>query len=119
MKKIKLLEDLEKGIVNYKEVKFNNTLYAAYQHAKQSGNDLIDFDEVIWDRDVEDIMDFCKENDINQFTISSTYSRLIETVALFEENGAKLKGLTKINSCHQDYITGEERIIPAFLMVIK
>lgn len=50
MKTIKLFEDLEKGIVNYKEVKFNNTLYSAYQHAKQSGNDLIDFDEVIWER---------------------------------------------------------------------
>lgn len=118
MKTIKLFEDLEKGIVNYKEVKFNNTLYSAYQHAKQSGNDLIDFDEVIWEQDVEDIMDFCKENDVKQFTISSTYSSLIETVALFEKNGAKLRGLTKTKSCIKDYTTGEPKMIPAFLMVI-
>ncbi|WP_195540552.1 DUF7698 family protein [Eubacterium maltosivorans] len=118
MKTIQLFEDLKTGKTNYKEVKFNSTIYTAYQHAKQSGNDLIDFDEVIFEQDVEDIMDFCKENDIKQFTISSTYSSLIETVALFEENGAKLRGLTKTKSYIKDYMTGKPKMIPAFLMVI-
>lgn len=118
MKTIQLFEDLKTGKTNYKEVKFNSTIYTAYQHAKQSGNDLIDFDEVIWEQDVEDIMDFCKENDIKQFTISSTYSSLIEIVDLFEKNEVKLQGLTKTKSCSIDYMTGELKVIPAFLMAL-
>jgi len=53
-----------------------------------------------------------------EFTISSNFSGLIKTIATFEELGAKLDGIVKINSRFTDWKTGEHESIPAFKMSI-
>ena len=53
----------------------------------EAGNDSIDFGEVIWDEDIETITECMKENGITEFTVSSTFSSLITTLAAFEKHG--------------------------------
>ena len=102
-----------------KDVGINGTLYWAYRTAKETENDLIDFNEVIWDYDIEEIAKTLRENDIREFTISSTFSSLIETLATFEKQGISMAGLTTVNARHTDWHTGEHAKIPAIKMIVK
>ena len=100
------------------EAGMNFTLLAAYCQALQAGNDLPNFAEVIWDRDIEPIIEDCRKYGITEFTVSSTFSGLIATIAQFEKTGCKLEGLTEVKATCIDWETGENEILPAFRMSI-
>ena len=120
MKEIKAFEDaIKQGNGSLKELGINATLFWAYRNSKESGNDLIDFSEVIWDYDIAEIAQTLKENNITEFTISSTFSSLIETLAAFEEHGISMAGLTKVRARYTDWKTGEHALIPAIKMTVK
>ena len=96
----------------YSEINVNATFGAAYFYSKEAGNDLINFAEVIWDYDIDEILENCRKFEITEFTISSTFSSLIITLAEFEKRGCKLQGLVEINSRHDDWkacFEGESR----------
>ena len=81
--------------------------------------ELIDFNEVIWDYDIEEIAQTLRANDITEFTISSTFSSLIETLAAFEKQGISMAGLTTVKARYTDWKTGEHALIPAIKMTVK
>nr|DAQ43121.1 MAG TPA: hypothetical protein [Caudoviricetes sp.] len=112
MKEIKAFEEAR----NNKDSKVNRTVFWAYEAAKEAGNDLLDFNEVIWEQDIPEILNTCKEHGISEFTISSTFSSLIATLAEFEKLGCHMAGLTEVNARYTDYRTGEKQIIPAIKM---
>lgn len=118
MKKIEAFEnaDRSKGL---NEQHINGTLYWAYQNSKEAGNDLIDFSEVIWDYDIDPIIEACKAYGITAFTISSTFSSLITTLAEFEKRSCHMEGLTQVKARYSDWKTGEHASIPAIKMTIK
>ena len=67
-------------------------------------------------------MENCRRFGIKEFTISSTFSSLILTIAELQKKGCKLDGLVEINSRYDDWRAGlngsesrKERI-PAFKM---
>lgn len=91
----------------------NATFGKAYQHTKEAGNDLLNFDDVIWDYDVEGIVNNCREFGVKEFTISAPFSNVLEMLAKFEDEGCKLQGLTKVKD---RYTEGES--IPAFLVTV-
>ena len=69
-----------------KDAGINPTLFWAYRTSKEeSDNDLIDFNGAIWDYDIKEIADCLRAEGITEFTISSTFSGLIETLAAFEK----------------------------------
>ena len=116
MKKITLFEDLHAGRIDHKTTEFNHTLYWAYIHSQEAGNEGIDFDDVIWDYDIDAIIVDCKKNNIDHFTISSTFSSLIATLAEFEKRGYKMEGLTEVYARFDDFCTGKKQVIPAIKM---
>ncbi len=117
MKTIELFEKaMTEGNEFFKENGINLTLFAAYRQQKDSGNELIDFSEVIWTQDIEPISEFFKAQGITEFTISSTFSSLIETLAAFEKHGFRMNGLTEVRANYTDFNTGEKKIIPAIHM---
>lgn len=59
---------------------------------------------------VEDLKAF----GIREFTISSTYSSIVETAWVFQQNGCILEGLEEINGHFTDFKTGEYKKVPAF-----
>ena len=120
MKTIELFEQAAtKGNEFFRENNLNTTLYWAYRKSKQNGNEFIDFQEVIWEEDIEPIANFLKAEGINKFTISSTFSGLIATLAAFEKQGFHMNGLTKVTADYTDFATGKPKIIPAILMKLN
>ena len=119
IKKIEILDKARENRTRYSEIGINSTFGAAYFYSLEAGNDLINFDEVIWDRDIDEILENCRRFGIEGFTISSTFSSLITTIAEFQKRGCKLEGLIEINSRFDDWKAGLEgksrkERIPAF-----
>ena len=75
--------------------------------------------KVIWDYDIEEIAQTLRANGITEFTISSTFSSLIETLAAFEKQGISMAGLTTVKARYTDWKTGEHALIPAIKMTVK
>lgn len=120
MKTIELFEKaMTEGNEFFKEHNINPMLFTAYRQQKDSGNEMLDFSEVIWTQDIEPISDFFKAQDITEFTISSTFSSLIETLSAFEKQGFRMNGLTEVKANYTDFITGEKKIIPAIRMKLN
>ena len=90
MKKIEIFEKAMNEGVRLKDYGINSTLFAAYRSCLETGNEYIDFNGVIWDYDIPEIIKALKENGISEFTISSTFSSLIETLAAFDKEGIKM-----------------------------
>ena len=118
MKKIEIFEQVinSEKPVDLRKVGINSTMYWAYRNSKEVGNDLIDFREVIWNEDVAEIAEICDEAEVTEFTISSTFSGLIETLAEFEKYGFVMDGLTKVKTGRTDWHTNEYAVIPAIKM---
>ena len=120
MKKIELFE---KAIVeqagSLKDLGINPTLFWAYRNSITAGNEQIDFSETIWDADIPEITRTLKENGISGFTISSTFSSLIPTLAEFEKHGFRMAGLTEVKANYMDWQTQERAAIPAIRMELR
>lgn len=96
----------------------NRTVYWAYEFSKKAGNERIDLGELIWENDVEEIVSFLREAGVTEFTISQTYSGLLNLLAEFEKHGCKVQGLTNVYSRYEDLFTGKHKLIPAIRMVL-
>lgn len=82
-------------------------LYREYETAMECGNTYLDLHDVIWDKDVEELIACMKENGIFRFTFSSTWSSAVETAWLFQKAGCTLEGLVEINSQHKAFMSEE------------
>ena len=117
MEEIKIFEDaIADNCKDLKAAGINPTAFWAYRYSKEADNELLDFHEVIWDKDIEAIVKICRENGIEEFTISSTSSSLTEVLAKFDEYGCKIEGITKVNATYTDWTTGKRAVIPAIKM---
>ena len=118
MKKIATYEAaIQNRVKDIRGEGINSTAFWAYRRSQENGNDLIDFSEVIWDEDVEPIAETFKQEGIDEFTISSTFSSLIATLAAFEKSGYRVDGLTEVNASYTDWRTNERTRVPAIRMV--
>jgi hypothetical protein len=115
---IEILDKAAKNGTRFKDIDINPTFEAAYFYSIDAENELINFAEVIWDYDIDPILENCQRLGISEFTISSTFSGLIETIAELQKRGCTLDGLTEINSRYSDWKTGKKQRIPAFKMSI-
>lgn len=117
MKRIELFEKaIREEAPSLKERGINGTLFWAYRNSIEAENDKIDFADVIWDYEVKEIADCLKDNGIDEFTISSTFSSLIPILAAFEKEGYGMVGLTEVNARYTDWQTGKRALLPAIKM---
>lgn len=80
-----------------------STMYRAYLDSKKTKNDDgLNFYEIIWEKDVESIIDLCRKNNMDEITISGVSSNMLETLAQFEQYGCKLNGMTSIKDRFND-----------------
>lgn len=120
MKKIDLFERaIAEKAGNLKDWGINGTAFWAYRKSIDAGNDLIDFSEVIWDDDIDAIVQTFTDSGIAEFTISSTFSGLIPTLAAFDKHGFKMTGITEVNASYTDWQTDKRAKIPAIHMISK
>lgn len=116
--KVEAIENAKTGM-SWKEIGVNWTLGQAYLYSKEAGNELPNFAEVIWDDDIEEILTDMKKTGIKEFTISSTFSSLINTIARFEELGCTLDGIVKVHERYTHFGSDKHELIPAFKMTVK
>lgn len=98
MKTIDKIEKIKNMNVLLEDVGINGTFYWAYIRTQETTNEILDFNDVIWENDVEGIIKNCKEFGLKEITISSRFTSLIDILAEFEKQGAKLVGLTQVTS---------------------
>lgn len=98
MKTIDKIEKVKNMNVLLEDVGINRTFYWAYIKTQETTNNILDFNDVIWESDVEGIIKNCKEFGLKEITISSRFASLIDILAEFEKQGAKLAGLTQVTS---------------------
>lgn len=93
-------------------------VYQMYENAQKRGNEHIDLNDVIWDKDVPAMIDRLRKVGIKTFTFSSTWSGTVSTAWLFLQNGCKLEGMTEINGTCQAFMTDEYERVPAYVFSI-
>lgn len=122
MKTIKRFEDVRKNNGYGKklnELGINSAFYWAYFNSKEAENSIINFNDVIWDDDVDKIIEHCKEFKLNEITISCNASGLLDILTQFESKGCKIEGTLKVNSTYKDWQTNERRQLNAIKIIIK
>ena len=120
MKEIKIFEQaMHEGNEFFRTHQLNLTLFTAYRQQKHTGNELIDFSEVVWEDDIAAISEFLKAEGITEFTISSTFSSLIQTLAGFEKHGYRMNVLTEVTANYTDFTTGKLKVVPAIRMSLN
>lgn len=93
-------------------------VYRLYEDAVERGNEYIDLYNVIWEKDVAALIQSLRENGVEHFTFSSTWSSAVEIAWLFTQNGCTLEGLVEINGPHTNAFTGEREKVHGYLFAI-
>lgn len=88
----------------------------AYLKNLEAGNEVLNIEEFYLTEHIFKIIENCKKFGIKEITLSGCAGDL-KNLALFEENGCRMAGLTKVKSYHKD-IHGEQEIITAMKMII-
>ncbi len=73
----------------------NYALFGAYEASISVCNKYLNFQQIIFDEDIEPIVNTCKKNGIREFTISYEKIGLLKTLEAFENLGCKITGFTK------------------------
>jgi len=118
MNRIEKLDNIDKT-KKLSELGLNHTFYRAYKWSTETTNKLLNFSDIIWEYDVPEIIKNCKEYEIKEFTISSTFSNLLDVLAEFEKYGCKICELTKVTTSFTDTFTGKPEEINAIKVIIK
>ena len=105
--KIEAIENLMKNGGKWSDINVSPTFGRSYISSKEYDNELIDFDDLLRDYDIEEIVESCKTFGITEFTISGRCTNTIDALYKFTELGCKIDGVTKINDCVRDLRTGK------------
>lgn len=103
MKRIEKIDSaMEQGIQNPEKIGINRALYWAYHDSLEKGAEDLDFHEIYKD-DIEPIVRACREEGIEQITISATFSYLTETLWEFVVLGCRIDGMKKVPMLYTSY----------------
>ena len=114
MQKIKLFEDFKhKEIHDFRKDEINPTMYWAYRKSCEAENDILDFNDVIWEHDIQPIVDTCNKVGITEFTISSNFTGLLKTMYELSKRGFSVVGTTEVRANYMDFFKHDKAIVPA------
>ena len=96
-------------------------IYREYAIARKNGNDILDFNDIAWEKDIPEIVRLLRENGITEFTMSSTWSSTVKVCMAFVECGCTLTGMTKIKGDKTCSLTkkNEHEILPAYVFKVN
>ena len=93
-------------------------IWRAYEHSRENENKILNFDDIIWDRDVEALTACMKENGIKAFTYSCRATDAIETLWLFKQAGCTIGEMVEVNLRKDFFGKGYEKG-HAFKMILN
>ncbi|MBQ6972381.1 MAG: hypothetical protein IJP86_08535 [Synergistaceae bacterium] len=89
-----------------KDDEANYTMLKAYFNSKKDGKELLDFNDIIWDKDIKAIAEAVRRFGIKEFTISVFATGIADALAAFQEAGIRIQGMIKaetdIRTSHWD-----------------
>lgn len=91
-------------------------LKMALYDQKKTNNEYIDFNDMIWTQNIEELISQLEAIDCNKFTISCCSSLLLANLVEFKRFGFKVMDSVIINASYIDMTTGELAKIPAVLL---
>ena len=115
---VEALENVKPGMT-WEDLGCHPAFGWAYSHAKDAGNELPNFEEVLWDRDVEEIVEDCRKFGVKEFTISCGASGWIGLLSLFEEKGVRIVGTVKIKDRFPSFDLKERAYVHALIPALK
>ena len=118
MKNIEKLDYIMSHWSEFPDLKINSTFLMAYRDSIRSGCEMLNFQECIWDYDIDPIIALCKEYGITEFAISSNFSGVLETIWKFTERGCRMDGMIEVTSKFKDIFTDEYGKVAAALIRI-
>ena len=74
---------------------------------------------IIWDREIEGIVENLNYYKTNEFSISSNFSGLITILAAVDKYGFTMAGITDVKEIYIDWATNERAVSKAIRMVRK
>ena len=122
MKTIEMLEAAREAArggareATFAELGFSAQIFWAYNRSREAETEILDFEDVIWEKDIPAILADCKRFEIDRFTISCGMSSMAETIWELEKQGCRLVGMARVNGRFEDYRTGARETKPAFLI---
>lgn len=120
MERIDFFEQLIRENRRLDEAGVNPTLFWAYRNSREAGCENIDFSEVVWERDVEPIVGFCREQGLEKITISCGSSGLTALLWEFTKLGCSIEGMTEVPTRCTRYNpatkTQEPEVAPAVII---
>ena len=93
-------------------------VWRAYEHSRENENKILNFDDIIWDRDVEALTACMKKNGIKAFTYSCRATNAIETLWLFKEAGCTIGEMVEVN-LRKDFFGKDYEKGHAFKMILN
>jgi len=114
MKHIEKLDATRGTKITFEELGVDRTFFWAYTYSCEAETEILDFNDVIWERDIPQIIESCRRFEINRFTISCGMSSMAETIWEFEKHGCRLIGMREVNGRNTDWQTGLRERKPAF-----
>jgi hypothetical protein len=84
-------------------------VWRAYEKSRDNENEILDFDDIIWDRDVEALTACMRENGIKAFTYSCRATDAVETLWLFKEAGCTIGEMVEVNLRKDFFGNGYEK----------
>lgn len=93
-------------------------IYREYEKSMDNENEYLDFSDVIWDDEIEPLVETMKENNIEHFTYSCRATDAVETIWLFKQAGCEIEGMSEINT-RKNFLGGGYDKAHTFLMSIR
>lgn len=116
MKRIDYFDKAINDKCNLGDCDINHTLFLAYRKSLEVNNDTIDFNDIIWEYDIDPIVTDCRKYGIETITISCNFSGLTSTLWELSQRGCTLVGTKIVKAPYKDIITHEFAKIPALII---
>lgn len=116
------VDGLEK-IINEKAFEncgINCNVIRAYCRSLRCNLEALDFNDIIWEREIPEILQNLKELGIKSFTVSDQSTALMETLHQFMKAGCNLTGYTEVQASEYPEFgtTNEYKMKPALKLQI-
>ena len=90
-------------------------IWYAYKESRDNGNKYINFSNLTRKHKVNDYVRCMKKQGFTHFTMTSTWSNVVEVAWRFEEAGCELCGMTHVTVCTGCSLTRKYQNKPAFI----
>jgi hypothetical protein len=96
----------------------NLEVWRDYEDALNKGNDYLDINHNIRDEHVKPFVDCMQKQGLTHFTMSSTWSSMVELAWLFQQEGCEVVGMAEVVDITNTF-TNETESKPAFLFKVN